>query len=158
MKKVVPGWTCKTLAEWLDAFPEDTHIDIYSYGVWCLSPGTIKGFLEGLRKEQKSDGRYRCISGRIVKRVYQDLSGYERLIFDIQGDTVHLWNRIMMENKDPDREMIPGLRVPLKDGADVLGIFDKRIGQWRSQLFYIDDFAISCLSNTECLEVVGNDC
>lgn len=155
MNKIKIDWHHKTFIEWLNMFPQDTSIDIYSYGCWCLLPWTIDGFIKGLKEEQESiypDNTYRCISQSIVKKIYQDPSDHERLIFDVQGNTVHLWNKIMMENKDPDREMMAGLRVPLKDGIDPLRIFTERKVQWSSQPFYIDEFAISRLMNKECLK------
>lgn len=155
MNKIKTSWHNKTFAEWLNMFPKDTSIDIYSYGCWCLLPWTINGFIEGLKEEQEainSDNTYRCILQSIVKKIYQDPSDHNRLIFDVQGNTVHLWNKIMMENKDPDREIMSGLRVPLKDNVDVFDLFCKRTKQWNSQPFYMDEFAMSRLMNMECIK------
>lgn len=156
MNEIKVEWQNKTLAEWFKMFPENIPIKIQSYGVWKSTfGGGIQHFNRCLKEEQEryySDNDTKNTSEFIVKRIFQDPSDHERLIFDVQGDTVYLWNKIMMENKDPDREMMVGLRVPLKDGADPLRIFTERKVQWRSQPFYIDEFAISRLMNKECLK------
>lgn len=39
--KIKPDWQNKTLTEWLRMFPKNTPISIHSYGVWCISLGSI---------------------------------------------------------------------------------------------------------------------
>lgn len=156
--KVKPEWKNKTLAEWLKMFPEDTSIRIHSYGVWDSLIPSIKRFYEDIEEEKKNyflDKRTIEISTAIVKKIYQDPSDHERLIFDVKGTTVHLWNQTLMENKDPNKSMT-GLKVPLKTGVDALDLFTKSKKKWESEPFYMDDFAKSCLTNTDCLEM-GND-
>lgn len=153
--EVKPEWQNKTLAEWLKLFSEDTPIGIYSYGAWDTYTN-IKRFNKDLREEQESyfsDSRTTYTSKAIVKRIFQDPSDHERLIFDVNGDTVHLWNRTLMENKDPSRDMMPGLRVPLKEGIDVRTLFNERVEEWKSKPFYMDDFAKACLIHFNCLEI-----
>lgn len=153
--KVKPEWQCKTLAEWLKMFSEDTLIGIYSYGTWDTYT-SIKRFNKDLREEQESyfsDSRTTYTSKAIVKRIFQDPSDHEHLIFDVNGDTVHLWNRTLMENKDPSRDMMPGLRVPLKEGVDVRTLFNERVNEWKSKPFYMDDFAKACLIHFDCLQL-----
>lgn len=153
--KVKPEWKNKTLAEWLKMFSEDTYIEIRSYGCFD-SMFSIKRFNKDLREEEKnifSDNRTTYTSKAIVKRIFQDPSDHVRLIFDVRGDTVHLWNEILMENKDPNRGMMPGLRVPLKEGVDVKSIFRKEVEKWESEPFYMDDYAKSCLIHNDCLEI-----
>lgn len=154
--KVKPEWQSKTLAEWVKMFSEDTPIGIYSYGVWDTIT-SIKRFNKDLKEEQESyyysDNRTTHTSKAIVKRIFQDPSDHERLIFDVKGDKVHLWNRTLMENKDPSRDMMPGLRVPLKDGIDVRTLFNERVEEWESKPFYMDDFAKACLIHFDCLQL-----
>lgn len=153
--KVKPEWQNKPLAEWLKLFSEDTPIGIYSYGAWDTYTN-IKRFNKDLREEQESyfsDSRTTYTSKAIVKRIFQDPSDHERLIFDVNGDTVHLWNRTLMENKDPSRDMMPGLRVPLKEGVDVRTLFNERVNEWKSKPFYMDDFAKAYLIHFNCLEL-----
>jgi len=153
--KIKPEWQCKTLAEWLKLFSENTPIGIYSYGAWDTYTN-IKRFNKDLREEQEnyfSDSRTTYTSKAIVKRIFQDPSDHERLIFDVNGDTVHLWNRTLMENKDPSRDMMPGLRVPLKEGVDARTLFNEKVEEWESKPFYMDDFAKACLIHFDCLQL-----
>ena len=153
--KVKPEWQNKTLAEWLKMFSEDTPIEIHSYGVWDTTT-SIKRFNKDLKEEQESyfsGSRTTYTSKAIVKKIFQDPSDHVRLIFDIKGDTVHLWNRTLMENKDPNRDMMPGLRVPLKECIDIETLFNKRVEEWESKPFYMDDFAKACLIHFNCLEL-----
>lgn len=151
--KVKPEWKNKTLAEWLKMFPEDTPIEIYSYGVCDSLIPSIKRFYEDVEKEEKSyfsDKRTRDISQAIVKRISRN---HKYLIFDVKGTTVHLWNQILMENKDPNKDMMSGLKVPLKAGVDAYDLLTKSINKWKSKPFYMDDYAKSCLTDTACLEM-----
>lgn len=150
--KVKPEWKNKTLAEWLKMFPEDTSIEIQSYGVWDSLIPSIKRFYEDVEKEEKnifSDKRTRDISQAIVKRIFRN---HEYLIFDVKGTTVHLWNQTLMENKDPNKDMT-GLKVPLKKGVDAFDLFTKRMNKWKSKPFSMADSVKSCLTNTDCLEM-----
>lgn len=150
--KVKPEWQNKTLFNWLKMFPEDTPIKIQSYGVWDSLIPSIKRFYEDVEEEEKnifSDKRTRDISQTVVKRIFRN---HEYLIFDVKGTTVHLWNQILMENKDPNKD-ISGLKVPLKEGVDAFDLLTKRMNEWESKPFYMDDYAKSCLTGTDCLEM-----
>lgn len=154
--KVKLSWQNKTLAEWLKMFPEDTSFDIHSYGVSDSMLPSIKRFNEDVEEEEKniwiSDKRTKDISQAIVKRIFQHPSDHERLIFDVKGTTVHLWNQTLMENKDPNKEM-SGLKVPLKAGVDAYDLFTEKMKEWKSEPFYMDDYAKSCLIHNDCLEI-----
>ena len=158
--KVKLSWQDKTLAEWLKMFSEDTPIAIHSYGVWCILLGSIEKFFKTIEEESYDPyNRYECISKKIVKKIYKDPTDYgDRvgLVFDVRGDDVYLWNKIIVDNRDPKKETQPGLRVPVKKGVDVKSIFRKEVEKWESEPFYMDDYAKSCLTNTDCLEM-GND-
>lgn len=150
--KVKPEWKNKTLAEWLKMFPEDTSIEIQSYGVWDSLIPSIKRFYEDVEEEEKnifSDKRTIDISQAIVKKIFRK---HEYLVFDVKGTTVHLWNQILMENTDPNKDMT-GLKVPLKTGVDAYDLLTKSMNKWKSKPFYMDDYAKSCLTDTACLEM-----
>ena len=157
--KVKLSWQNKTLAEWLKMFPEDTPISIHSYGVWFLIFGSIQHFNTDLKREKEkyySDASIIPASKTIVKKIYQDPTDYgDRvgLVFDVRGDDVYLWNKIIVDNRDPKKETQPGLRVPVKKGVDVKSIFRKEVEKWESEPFYMDDYAKSCLIHNDCLEI-----
>lgn len=158
--KVKLSWQDKTLAEWLKMFSEDTPIAIHSYGVWCILLGSIEKFFKTIEEESYDPyNRYECISKKIVKKIYKDPTDYgDRvgLVFDVRGDDVYLWNKIIVDNRDPKKETQPGLRVPVKKGVDAKSIFRKEVEKWESEPFYMDDYAKSCLIHNDCLEM-GND-
>lgn len=112
-KRVEPFYHYKNLDFWVEQFPEDTEIELYSYGVWFCTPWTIGNF-----KARRSE----LPGNAIVKRIFK--GDKNQLIFDINGDIVHLHNTNIVDG---------GSRTD----------FENKRKKWENLPFSIDDYAKS---------------
>lgn len=112
-KRGEPFYHYKNLNFWVEQFPEDTEIELYSYGVWFCTPWTIGNF-KARRSELPGNG--------IVKRIFK--GDKNQLIFDIDGDIVYLHNKNIVDG---------GSRIE----------FEYKQKEWEKLPFSIDDYAKS---------------
>lgn len=112
-KRSEPFYHYKNLNFWVEQFPEDTEIELYSYGVWFCTPWTIGNF----------KARCKELPGNaIVKRIFKGDKNH--LIFDIVGNTVYLHNTNIVDG---------GSRIE----------FEHKLKEWEKLPFSIDDYAKS---------------
>ena len=112
-KRTEPFYKYKNLNFWVEQFPEDTEIELYSYGVWFCTPWTIGNF---------KARRCELPGNAIVKRIFK--GDKNQLIFDIDGDIVHLHNTNIVDG---------GSRIE----------FEHKQKEWKKLPFSIDDYAKS---------------
>ena len=113
-KRSEPFYHYKNLNFWVEQFPEDMEMEIYSYGVWCCTPWTIGNF-----KARNSELPY---GNAIVKRIFK--GDKNQLIFDIDGNSVYLHNKNIVDG---------GSRIE----------FEHKQKEWEKLQFSIDDYSRS---------------
>lgn len=112
-KRAKPFYHYKNLNFWVEQFPEDTEIELYSHGVWFCTPWTIGNF-----KARNSE----LPGNAIVKRIFK--GDKNQLIFDIDGDIVYLHNKNIVDG---------GSRTD----------FEHKQKEWKKLPFSIDDYSRS---------------
>lgn len=113
-KRAKPFYHFKNLNFWVEQFPEDTEMEIYSYGVWCCSPWTIGNFIS-----RNSELPY---GNATVKRIFK--GDKNQLIFDTDESYVYLHNQNIMDG---------GSRIE----------FERKEKEWKNLPFSIDNYSKS---------------
>lgn len=88
-KRVDPLCHCQDLDFWVEQFPDNLEMEIYSYGVWCCTPWTAGNF-----KAKRKSGEL-GFGDAIVKRIFKGDKG--QVIFDTNESSVYLWNQVIVD-------------------------------------------------------------